>query len=70
VAVERQVIEAAIQAGLADMKAKAIHGQEVTPYLLRRVSELTNGRSLQANLGLLHNNARIAAEVAHYLYQK
>ena len=44
-----------------------IKGQEVTPYELRRVNELTNGRSLQANLELLLNNARLAAHLAREL---
>jgi pseudouridine-5'-phosphate glycosidase len=36
----------------------------VTPYLLKRVSELTGKASLTANLGLLLNNARVAAQTA------
>jgi len=39
-------------------------GQELTPYLLQRISELTNGRSLHTNLSLLLNNARLAAQIA------
>ncbi len=41
-----------------------IHGQALTPFLLQRISELTKGRSLQANLALLLNNARLAAQIA------
>jgi pseudouridine-5'-phosphate glycosidase len=36
----------------------------MTPFLLQRVAELTGGDSLQANLGLLKNNARLAAQIA------
>jgi pseudouridine-5'-phosphate glycosidase len=36
----------------------------VTPFLLRAVAESTGGRSLEANVGLLLNNARVGAEVA------
>jgi pseudouridine-5'-phosphate glycosidase len=43
---------------------KKIHGKEVTPFLLDQVSKLTEGRSLQANLSLLLNNARLAAQIA------
>ncbi len=39
-------------------------GQELTPFLLQRISELTNGRSLRTNLALLLNNARLAAQIA------
>lgn len=41
-----------------------ITGQEVTPFELKRVKELTNGRSLRANIELLLNNARLAALIA------
>lgn len=41
-----------------------ISGQQVTPYELMRVNELTGGKSLQANLALLLNNARLAAQLA------
>lgn len=43
---------------------KDIHGQELTPYLLQRISELSDGRSLTSNLALLLNNARLAAQIA------
>jgi pseudouridine-5'-phosphate glycosidase len=69
VALEREIVESAIQTGLDEIQERHIHGQAVTPFLLRRVSELTGGMSLQANLGLLRNNARIAAEIARYIYQ-
>ncbi|GAB4415635.1 MAG: pseudouridine-5'-phosphate glycosidase [Anaerolineales bacterium] len=45
-------------------------GQELTPFLLQRISELSGGRSLQANLSLLLNNARLAAEIAKVLARK
>ena len=40
------------------------HGQDLTPFLLQRISELTDGRSLRTNLSLLLNNARLAAQIA------
>ena len=43
------------------------HGQELTPFLLQRLNELTNGRTLRSNLALLLNNARLAAQVAKAL---
>jgi len=60
----RDEIEAAISAALVDAHERRLPGKEVTPFLLARVAERTYGRSLQANLLLLENNARVAAEVA------
>ena len=47
-----------------DAKAKEIRGQALTPFLLQRINELSGGRSLRANLSLLLNNARLAAQIA------
>jgi pseudouridine-5'-phosphate glycosidase len=66
VALDREMIETAIQKALDEAHRKNIRGQAVTPFLLGRVNELTGGQSLKANLGLLHNNARIAAQIAKY----
>jgi pseudouridylate synthase len=41
-----------------------IHGKSLTPFLLERVAELTKGKSMKANLALLLNNARLAAQIA------
>ena len=60
---ERQMKKAVDQA-LKEAERSKIIGQEVTPYLLKRVSEITGKDSLKANLGLLLNNARVAAQVA------
>ena len=49
---------------------KKIHGQDLTPFLLRRINELSGGRSLRANLSLLLNNARLAAQIAKSLAMK
>lgn len=67
VALRSEIVEEAIQTALEEAQKKKIHGQAVTPFLLGRVSELTGGASLRANLGLLRNNARIAAEIAHFI---
>lgn len=64
VALKSEVVEAAIQMAMDDAHQLKIHGQAMTPFLLRRVSELTGGASMKANLGLLHNNARTAAKIA------
>jgi pseudouridylate synthase len=43
---------------------KGVHGKELTPFLLKRITELTKGKSMRANLSLLLNNARLAAQIA------
>jgi pseudouridine-5'-phosphate glycosidase len=43
---------------------KGVHGKALTPFLLSRISQLTGGKSMQANLSLLLNNARLAAQIA------
>ena len=51
----------------ADAEAHGISGKAVTPYLLQRIFELTEGRSLTANIALARNNARFAAQIARAL---
>jgi pseudouridine-5'-phosphate glycosidase len=57
----------AVKQALRDAKEERIRGQRVTPFLLQRVSEITGSASLVANLGLLRNNAAIAAQIAKSL---
>lgn len=57
-------IGAAIDQALAEASAQGIHGKEVTPFLLSRVSGLTGGDSLASNIWLVLSNARLAAKVA------
>ena len=57
-------IEPHITRALAEAKTQGIAGRQVTPFLLKRISEITEGRSLKANIALVMNNARIAAEIA------
>lgn len=59
-----EAVDGAIRQALVDADRRGIRGQEATPFLLARVNELTGGASLQANLALLRNNARLAAEIA------
>jgi pseudouridine-5'-phosphate glycosidase len=53
-----------VKEALLEVEAQGIQGQAVTPYLLKRISELSGGKSLNANLALLENNARVGAQVA------
>ena len=63
-AIAPAVIDKAIAQALAEASAQGIHGKEVTPFLLERVSQLTGGQSLSANIQLVLNNARLAARTA------
>jgi len=64
--IPREKINGAIQQARREAHEQDIHGQPLTPFLLARLSELTGGESLKANLKLLHNNARLAAQIAQY----
>ncbi len=56
-----------ITRALSDAAQHKITGKAVTPYLLQRIYELTDGKSLVANIALVMNNARLGAEIAHAL---
>ncbi len=68
-AFDPDMAEAAIAQATREADEAGIHGPAATPWLLRRVVELTDGRSLQANVALLRNNGRIAGEIAGALVQ-
>ena len=59
-----EVINKAIDQALAEAKQQGIHGKETTPFLLARVKDLTGGDSLDANIQLVFNNARVASAIA------
>jgi pseudouridylate synthase len=57
-------MEKVIQNALEEMKSKGVKGKDSTPFLLGKVKELTSGKSLETNIQLVLNNARVAAEIA------
>ena len=59
-----KLIDEAISKALEDMEKLNIKGKEETPFLLKRIVELTNGESLEANIALVLNNARLGALIA------
>jgi pseudouridylate synthase len=63
-ALEEATIEARIAEAVAEAKAQGVGKKEATPFLLRRVFELTGGQSLEANIALIKNNVMLAAQVA------
>ena len=60
----RELYERSLTTALADASAKGVQGRAVTPFLLERMRELTEGASVFSNRALLVNNARAAAELA------
>lgn len=66
-AAEGAEIEAATQQALAEVEQRGIQGAAITPFLLDRICQLTEGRSLAANVALIKNNARTGAEIAAHL---
>lgn len=65
---DEEKINTAIEKALVEAEENGIHGKETTPFLLSKVLEVTEGKSLEANIALVKNNARLGAEVAKYLY--
>ena len=61
---DHEVINRAIDEAIAQANAQGIHGKATTPFLLAKVKELTGGDSLDSNIQLVFNNARLAAQTA------
>jgi pseudouridine-5'-phosphate glycosidase len=57
-------VEKAIETALAEARESKVKGNDVTPFLLKRIRELTGGRSLTANIHLVKNNAAVGARIA------
>ncbi len=64
-----EIMNKAIEEAIVEEKKMGIKGKESTPFLLGKVKELTGGLSLKANIELVYNNAKLAAEIAKE-YQK
>lgn len=61
---DSEQLDSVLESALRDCDTAGIRGAAVTPYVLGRIGEVTEGRSVPANLALAENNARVAAEVA------
>jgi len=59
-----------IDKAISEMNKKGIKGKDETPFLLQRINELTGGESLESNIKLVLNNAKIAAQIASEYYKK
>jgi len=62
--VNYEIMEKVINEALSDCRKAGITGKSITPFLLDRIKNLTDGRSLEANIELVINNAEIGAEIA------
>jgi pseudouridine-5'-phosphate glycosidase len=63
-AMEREEIDGIIDEAIAEMNERGVTGKETTPFLLARIADRTEGRSLNANIELVLNNAKLAAGIA------
>ena len=61
---DADVINKAIDEAVEEAKEQGIHGKATTPFLLAKIKELTGGSSLDSNIQLVFNNARLAANTA------
>ena len=62
--IARAVIDPLIEQALSEAAAALVAAKAVTPFLLKRIFELSHGRSLEANIALVLNNARLGAAIA------
>ncbi len=66
-ALDEVIMNNAVNQALKEAEENGIHGKDSTPFLLKRVVELTGGESLESNIQLVLNNARLGAEIAKEL---
>ncbi|MBI4317657.1 MAG: pseudouridine-5'-phosphate glycosidase [Chloroflexi bacterium] len=65
--VDRWVVETAIQSAIDEAARAGIGGRDLTPFMLAKIGEATAEKSIDANIALLKNNARVAADIAKEL---
>ncbi|KAK9870566.1 hypothetical protein WA026_008125 [Henosepilachna vigintioctopunctata] len=63
-ALDNREIQEAIEKALEEAKECKIRGKQITPFLLRKIWEITQGKSLHTNIALIENNATVAAQIA------
>ncbi len=59
-----EMINSVIERAVAEAKEQGIHGKETTPFLLAKIKDITGGDSLNSNIQLVYNNAKLAARIA------
>ena len=68
--IPRQTMDGWIERALADLDARGVTGKSVTPFLLSRIVELSDGKSLETNVKLFHNNVLLGSAIASELAGK
>ena len=68
-ALSRSYVNRIINKAILEAAKKGIKGKKLTPYLLGRINELSEGKSLAANIALIKNNARVGAKIARELIE-
>lgn len=68
-AMNKRNIDQAISQALIDADKNGIKGKDITPFLLKTIAELTKGKSLEANIHLIVNNAKLGARIAKSLVE-
>lgn len=61
---KNQIIQKVVEQSIVEAKLKNIKGKEITPFLLSRIEQITEGESLKSNIQLVLNNARLASKIA------
>lgn len=61
---DEKVINKAIEGAIYEAEARRIKGKETTPFLLAKVKDITSGQSLESNIQLVYNNAKVAAKIS------
>ena len=69
-ALPHEFIDALVNQAVAEAEEQGIKGKDVTPFLLRRIVELSGGKSLESNIALVCHNAELGAEIAVALAKK
>lgn len=67
--IEKEVVDKWIDKAVNEANEKGIKGKALTPFLLARIVEISEGKALDANIELVKNNARVAAKIAKALAQ-
>ena len=62
--IDNEFINKYIDKAIEEAKQQNIHGKEVTPFLLKAITDATNNKSLQSNIALIYHNAKIGARIA------
>ena len=62
--IDNEFINKYIESAINEANEKHIHGKDVTPFLLKAITDATNNKSLESNIALIYNNAKIGARIA------